>query len=109
MAAKLFVGNVSFTATESDLQSHFGSVGAVISVSIIMDRATGRSRGFAFVEMSTPEEAQKAIQELNQKDFQGRALTVKEAQPREERPREQRGYGRDSGGRSSQRGDRPRW
>ena len=86
MASKLFVGNLPFTTTENDLQDHFGQAGSVIAVNIMQDRATGRSRGFAFVEMGSQEDANKAIQMFHQKDFQGRALTVNEARPREERP-----------------------
>jgi RNA recognition motif-containing protein len=86
MSAKLFVGNLTFTATENDLQDHFGQAGVVVSVNIMQDRVTGRSRGFAFIEMASKEEAEKAIQMFHSKDFQGRALTVNEARPREERP-----------------------
>jgi cold-inducible RNA-binding protein len=86
MASKLFVGNLPFTATENDLQDHFAQAGAVIAVNIMQDRATGRSRGFAFVEMGSQEDATKAISMFHQKDFQGRPLTVNEARPREERP-----------------------
>jgi|ERR1043166_6167203 RNA recognition motif-containing protein len=85
MSARLFVGNLTFTATENDLQDHFAQAGSVVSVNIMQDRATGRSRGFAFIEMGTPEDAQKAISMFHQKDFQGRTLTVNEARPREER------------------------
>jgi RNA recognition motif-containing protein len=86
MATKLFVGNLPFTATENDLQDLFAQAGAVVAVNVMQDRATGRSRGFAFVEMGTQEDATKAITMFHQKDFQGRALTVNEARPREERP-----------------------
>jgi RNA recognition motif-containing protein len=86
MSAKLFVGNLTFTATENDLQDHFAQAGVVVSVNIMQDRMTGRSRGFAFVEMSTKEDAEKAIEMFHSKDFQGRPLTVNEARPREERP-----------------------
>jgi len=86
MASKLFVGNLPFTATENDLQDHFAQAGSVIAVNIMQDRATGRSRGFAFVEMGSQEDANKAISMFHQKDFQGRALTVNEARPREDRP-----------------------
>jgi RNA recognition motif-containing protein len=86
MAARLFVGNLPFSTTENDLQDHFAQAGAVIAVNIMQDRATGRSRGFAFVEMGSPEDATKAITMFHQKDFQGRPLTVNEARPREERP-----------------------
>jgi RNA recognition motif-containing protein len=86
MAARLFVGNLPFTTTENDLQDHFGQAGSVVAVNIMQDRATGRSRGFAFIEMASPDDATKAITMFHQKDFQGRALTVNEARPREERP-----------------------
>ena len=86
MASKLFVGNLPFTATENDLQDHFAQAGGVTAVNIMQDRATGRSRGFAFVEMSSQEDATKAISMFHQKDFQGRPLTVNEARPREDRP-----------------------
>ncbi len=96
MATRLFVGNINHDATENDLQDHFGGAGSVVSVNIIQDKFTGKSRGFGFVEMSSADEAQKAIAELHQKDFQGRALTVNEARPREERP--SHGGGRGGGG-----------
>jgi cold-inducible RNA-binding protein len=86
MSAKLFVGNLTFTATENDLQDHFSQAGAVLTVNIMQDRTTGRSRGFAFVEMASKEDAEKAIAMFHEKDFQGRPLTVNEARPREERP-----------------------
>jgi cold-inducible RNA-binding protein len=86
MPAKLFVGNLTFTATENDVQDHFAQAGVVVSVNIMQDRMTGRSRGFAFVEMGSQAEAEKAIQMFHSKDFQGRRLTVNEARPREERP-----------------------
>lgn len=86
MSAKLFVGNLTFTATENDLQDHFAQAGVVVSVNIMQDRMTGRSRGFAFIEMQSQEDAVKAIEMFHSKDFQGRPLTVNEARPREERP-----------------------
>lgn len=86
MSAKLFVGNLTFTATENDLQDHFAQAGAVLSVNIMQDRTTGRSRGFAFIEMGSKEDIEKAIAMFHEKDFQGRPLTVNEARPREERP-----------------------
>jgi cold-inducible RNA-binding protein len=86
MASKLFVGNLPFNTTENDLQDHFGQAGSVIAVNIMQDRATGRSRGFAFIEMGSQEDATKAISMFHQQDFQGRALTVNEARPREDRP-----------------------
>jgi cold-inducible RNA-binding protein len=86
MSAKLFVGNLSFNVTENDLQDAFAAHGTVVETNLMMDRATGRPRGFGFVTMSTPEEAQKAIDALNGKELAGRALTVNVARPREERP-----------------------
>ena len=86
MSAKLFVGNLSFNTTENDLQDAFAAHGTVVEANLMMDRATGRPRGFAFVTMSTPEEAQKAIDALNGKELGGRALTVNVARPREDRP-----------------------
>ena len=85
MSTKLFVGNLSFNTTENDLQDAFAAHGTVTEANLMMDRATGRPRGFAFVTMSSPEEAQKAIQALNGATIDGRALTVNEARPREER------------------------
>ena len=84
--ARLFVGNLSFQTGENDLQDYFATAGAVTSVSLMLDKMTGRSRGFAFVEFATPEEAQKAIEQFHDKDFQGRKITVNVARPREERP-----------------------
>jgi len=86
MATRLFVGNINHDATENDLQDHFASAGTVVSVNIIQDKFTGKSRGFGFIEMASQEEAQKAISSFHQKEFQGRPLTVNEARPREERP-----------------------
>jgi len=85
MATKLFVGNLPFSATNADLESLFGQVGAVASVNIIMDKFTGRSRGFGFVEMNSNQEAQTAIERFNGHELQGRALTVNEAKPQESR------------------------
>ena len=85
MSSKLFVGNLSFETTENDLQDAFAAFGTVTESNLMMDRATSRSRGFGFVTMSTPEEAQKAIGGLNGKDLGGRTLTVNIARPREER------------------------
>ena len=119
MSTKLFVGNLSFKTTENDLQDAFAACGTVVETNIMMDRMTGRPRGFAFVSMSTPEEAQKAIDELHGKEFDGRALTVNVARPREERPPgggggggrggdrgPRREYGGGGGGRGGDRGDR---
>jgi RNA recognition motif-containing protein len=99
MSTKLFVGNLSFNTTENDLQDAFAAHGTVVETNLMMDKMSGRPRGFAFITMSTPEEAQKAIDALNGKELDGRALTVNIARPREERPpggggrREYRGGG----------------
>ena len=85
MGTKLYVGNLSFNTTTQDLEEMCGEFGTVESANIIEDRETGRSRGFAFVEMSSNEEAQNAISALNGKEIDGRALTVNEAKPQEER------------------------
>lgn len=82
---KLFVGNLSFDTTENDLQDTFAAHGSVVEANLMMDHATGRARGFGFVTMSTPEEAQNAINALNGTSVNGRALTVNVAKPREER------------------------
>lgn len=86
MGTRLYIGNLSFHTTDAALQQHFGQAGAVTSVNLIMDKFTGRSRGFAFVEMSSDSEAQKAIELFHGKELDGRVLTVNEARPREERP-----------------------
>jgi len=86
MSEKLFVGNLSFKTTENDLQDAFAAHGTVVEANLMMDRVTGRPRGFAFVTMSSPEEAQKAIEALNGKEMDGRAVTFNVARPREERP-----------------------
>ena len=87
MATKLYVGNLSFDITEGELRQMFAEFGNVTSCNLIMDRMTDRPRGFAFVEMSSADEANKAIAELNGKEVGGRALIVNEARPREDRPR----------------------
>ena len=86
MSSKLFVGNLSFNTTENDLQDAFAAHGSVVEANLMMDRMTGRARGFGFVTMSTPEEAEKAIAALNGAQMDGRALTVNIARPREDRP-----------------------
>ncbi len=85
MSNKLFVGNLSFNVTENDLQDAFAAHGTVVETNLMMDRTTGRPRGFGFITMSTAEEAQKAIDGLNGKALDGRNLTVNVAKPREER------------------------
>ena len=86
MSNKLFVGNLSFNTTENDLQDAFAAHGTVTETNVMMDRMTNRPRGFAFVTMASPEDAQKAIAALNGAQLDGRALTVNIARPREERP-----------------------
>jgi len=103
MSKRVYVGNLSFQTTESDLSSLFENIGQVDSINLIMDRDTGRSKGFAFVEMSN-DDAEKAIAQLNGTEVNGRALTVNEARPREDRSGNSRGgYG---GGNSGGRGGR---
>jgi len=118
MATKLYVGNLSFRTTSEELKEAFSAAGTVESASVIEDRETGRSRGFAFVEMATPEEAAAAIEQFNGKDFGGRNLTVNEAKPRAERGGGRGNYSGDRGGyRGGDGGDRggdryerePRW
>jgi RNA recognition motif-containing protein len=94
MAIKLFVGNLPFSTTDADLKALFGQVGEVASANVIMDKFTGRSRGFGFVEMNSNQEAQAAIERFNGHEIQGRALTVNEAKPQESRS----GGGRSFGG-----------
>lgn len=106
MSAKLFVGNLTFTATENDLQDHFTQAGSVLSVNIMQDRTTGRSRGFAFIEMASQDDAQNAISMFHEKDFQGRPLTVNEARPREDRPAGGGGGGYRGGGGGGGGGER---
>lgn len=81
MSTKLYVGNLPYTTTESDLQTLFEGAGQIASVNIVRDRATGQARGFAFVEMSDSEGAQRAIKELDRREYGGRNLTVNEAKP----------------------------
>src|SRR4030066_1356281 len=95
MAKRLFVGSLSYDVTQPQLEELFASVGTVESATLITDKFSGNSKGFGFVEMSTDEEAEKAIQELNGKEVSGRNLVVNEARPREERPS---GFGGSSGG-----------
>jgi len=103
--ARLFVGNLSYQTMENDLQEYFSQAGAVNSVNLMLDKFTGKSRGFAFIEYSNPADATKAVEMFHGKDFQGRQLTVNIARPREERaPREGGGGGyRDRGERRERR------
>ena len=87
MASKLFIGSLAWATTDDSLKDFFTQAGTVVSANVIMDRETNRSKGFGFVEMSSDEEAKKAIDELNGKDLDGRPIVVSEARPREERPR----------------------
>jgi len=112
MARKLYVGNLPYDTDEQALQTLFAGAGTVESVSVMRDMATGRARGFAFVEMATDEEAQQAISMLNERDFGGRNLTVNEARPKVSSG----GFGGGGGGRSFDDGDfsggrrkEPRW
>jgi len=109
MNTKLYVGNLSFDATENDIQDMFAACGPVQEVNLIIDRMTNRSRGFAFVTMATPEGAQAAISQLGGKNVNGRDLTVNEARPREERSGGGgggRGFGGGGGGQRRDRGER---
>ena len=109
MSTKLYVGNLAFQTTSQELQQLFAQAGTVESASVVEDRDTGRSRGFAFVEMSTQEEANSAIEQFNGKEVGGRSLKVNEAKPRENRGggrgyNDRGGYGGNGGRRSE-----PRW
>ena len=99
MGTKLYVGNLPFDITESDLRNMLSEHGPVDEIAVVMDKFTGRARGFAFATMNTPEAATAAITALNGKDWKGRSLTVNEARPREER----------SGGGGYRSGSRPRY
>ena len=106
MSTKLYVGNLPYQTTESDLQALFEGSGQVASINVVRDRATGQARGFAFVEMSDAEGAQKAIKELDRHEYGGRNLTVNEAKPMAKRDN----FGGGGGGRGGDRdGGRNRW
>ncbi len=98
MSMKLYVGNLAFQTSSEDLQQLFAQAGTVESASVVEDRMTGRSRGFGFVEMSSKEEAEAAIQQFNGKEVAGRNLKVNEAKPRENRGGGSRGFGNDGNG-----------
>ena len=104
MGKKLYVGNLTYGVTDADLEQMFAPHGTVQSAQVIMDRDTGRSKGFGFVEMSSDQEAQAAIQALNGKQSEGRALTVNEAKPREDRGGGRGGFGGGRGGSGGGRG-----
>lgn len=103
---RLFVGNLSYQTMENDLQDYFSQAGVVTSVNLMLDKMTGKSRGFAFIEFGSQEEANKAIEQFHNKEFQGRALTVNIARPREERPPQQRWGGDRRGGGDYERRER---
>jgi cold-inducible RNA-binding protein len=104
MAVKLYVGNLSYTTMEDALRSLFAQSGTVDTCELVLDKFTGKSRGFAFVEMSSQEEADKAVKELNEFEFEGRKLVVNEARPRE--PRSFGGFGGGAPGGGGQGGQR---
>ncbi len=104
MSTKLYVGNLSFRVTSDDLHAHFAQAGTVESAKIVEDRDTGRSRGFGFVEMASPEDANAAIEQFNGQEYDGRNLVVNEARPREEGGGGGRGGYGGGGGRGGNRG-----
>jgi RNA recognition motif-containing protein len=97
MSTKLFVGSLSYSVNDDQLKDAFADAGTVVSAKVIIDRDTGRSKGFGFVEMSSDEEAKRAVEMINGKEIEGRAVAVSEARPREERPN--RSFGGDGGNR----------
>ncbi|HKZ77095.1 MAG TPA: RNA-binding protein [Pyrinomonadaceae bacterium] len=117
MSMKLYVGNLSFKTSSDDLQQLFSQAGTVESATVVEDRDTGRSRGFGFVEMASKEDGQKAIEQFNGTDLDGRNLTVNEARPREDRGNRgggrgfggNRGGGRNFGGGGGRNDRAPRW
>lgn len=104
MAKKLYVGGLSYSTTDASLKDAFANAGTVESATVIMDKMSGRSKGFGFVEMSTEEEAQKAIEMWNGKELDGRSVTVNEARPQEARPPRQGGFNRGGRGFGDDRG-----
>jgi len=102
--SRLFVGNLAFQTMENDLQDYFSQAGVISSVNLMLDKFTGKSSGFAFIEYSSPAEANKAVEMFHNKEFQGRPLTVNIARPREDRPpRQGGGYREDRGERRERR------
>ena len=106
LVTNIYVGNLSYDATEADIRQAFSQYGEVSAVNVIMDRETGRPRGFAFVEMPNSSEAQKAISSVNETEIAGRAVKVNEARPKSDRPQ---GGGGGGGGRGGYGGKRDRW
>lgn len=98
MAKKLYIGSLSYGVTDDSLRDFFAQAGAVESAQVVMDRMSGRSRGFGFVEMASDEEAQRAIETLNGQELDGRAIVVNEARPMTDRPRRTGGFGGGAGG-----------
>lgn len=98
MGTKLYVGSLSYDTTDDSLKQHFSQAGNVVSASVLVDRMSGRSRGFGFVEMATPEEAAKAIEMFNGQELDGRTIVVNEAKPMEPRAPRSGGFGRGGGG-----------
>jgi len=99
MAKRLYVGGLSYDTTNSSLSDLFSEAGTVSTADVIVDKMTGRSKGFGFVEMSSDEEADKAIEMFNEKEFEGRKITVNEARPKEDRPKRDFDRGGGFGGR----------
>jgi RNA recognition motif-containing protein len=97
MGTKLYVGSLSYDTTDESLKQHFSQAGNVVSASVLVDRMSGRSRGFGFVEMATPEEAAKAIEMFNGQELDGRTIVVNEAKPMEPRAPRSGGFGRGGG------------
>ncbi len=104
MAKKLYVGNLSYNTHDEDLREAFSKIGEVVSVMLITDQATGRSKGFGFVEMATDEDAEKAISTMNGTNFMDRTITVNEARPKTDRGGGGRGFGGGGGGRGGRGG-----
>jgi len=109
MSTKLYVGNLSFRVTSEDLQEHFAAAGEVNSANVVMDRETGRSRGFGFVEMASEDAATSAIAQFNGQDYDGRNMVVNEARPREDSRGGGGGGGRGGYGGGGGGGRRERW
>ncbi|HET6863839.1 MAG TPA: RNA-binding protein [Candidatus Saccharimonadales bacterium] len=98
MATKLYVGGLAYSVNDSQLNDFFSTAGTVVSASVILDKFSNQSKGFGFVEMSSEDEAKEAIKQLNEKELDGRKISVNEARPREDRPSGLRGHGNSQGG-----------